>query len=318
MQKAICVSLFIILSGSLAAQTKNDHRNVPKTVFEGRPATVRLAPHVTTTIWLPEPVNSVVVGEPNLFQAEHSPSEPLLVFARPIAQGIAESNLVISTVFGRHFILVLRSLGASPDGSESGVDLLVTCQVAGVRFIEETFPSVLISETVDLGSALPPVQPGANGLAPKSDDGVALDEMLDRQRKQKIEKLYGDRIRVGIGRVAEDGARLIVSFSVTNPTPEPIELVPPQVQLAGRSKGSIFKRSRWTTVQQLPVHVYRLTDRRVNPRRRVDGVVVFERPPIKQSTEELLLQIADSGAVDQPALAPINFRETQTLEKDHE
>ena len=71
MRKSLCISLFVILSGSLAAQTKNARTwNVPKMVFEGRPARILLAPHVTTTIRLPEPVNSVIVGEPNLFQAE--------------------------------------------------------------------------------------------------------------------------------------------------------------------------------------------------------------------------------------------------------
>ena len=51
---------------------------------------------------------------------------------------------------------------------------------------------------------------------------------------------------------------------------------------------------------------------------RADGVVVFERPAIKQSTERLFLQIADSAAIDQPALAPINFRQTTLMENDHE
>jgi len=58
-------------------------------VFEGQPASIRLAPHVTTTIRLPEAVNSVVLGDSNRFQAEYSPKEPLLVFARPTASDIA-------------------------------------------------------------------------------------------------------------------------------------------------------------------------------------------------------------------------------------
>jgi hypothetical protein len=36
-------------------------------------------------------------------------------------------------------------------------------------------------------------------------------------------------------------------------------------------------------------------------------VVLFERPPYKQSSETLLLQVAEAGAVDKPALAPIGF-----------
>jgi hypothetical protein len=133
-----------------------------------------------------------------------------------------------------------------------------------------------------------------------------------------VDKLYGDGIRVGIGRVAEDGSRLIVSFSITSSKSEPAELVPPQVQLSGQTKSGIFRRTRWTTVQQLPVESYQMSQRRLDPGGRIDGVVVFERPAIKQSTEKLMLQIADSAAVDQPTLAPISFRQTTPLEKDHE
>src|SRR5881409_3047938 len=116
MRTILYLSLLIVLSESLPAQTLNTrNRNGSKTVFEGQPASVRLAPHVTTTIRLPEPVNSVVLGDSNLFQAEYSPNEPMLVFARPMGLGVAQTNLVISTIFGRQFILLLRSLGASGD-----------------------------------------------------------------------------------------------------------------------------------------------------------------------------------------------------------
>ena len=60
-----------------------------------------------------------------------------------------------------------------------------------------------------------------------------------------------------------------------------------------------------------------MSQRRLDPGGRIDGVVIFERPAIKQSTETLMLQIADSAAVDQPTLARISFRQTTPLEKDH-
>lgn len=318
MRKVFCISLLVILGGSLAAQTKDARNgNAFKTVFEGQPASIRLAPRVTTTIRLPEPVNSVVLGDSNSFQAEYSPNEPLLVFARTTTSVFAQTNLVISTVRGREFVLLLRSVGASATGNEPSADLLVTCQAAQVRFIEETFPSSLISETVNLNSTS---HSTGNENAPPSggENGVTLDEILNRQRSHKIEKLYGDRIRVGVGEVAEDGSRLIVPFSVTSSKSGPVELLPPQIQLSGQTKSGIFRRTRWTTVQQLPVEIYRLSRRRLNPGERVDGVVTFERPAIKQSTETLMLQIADSAAVDQPTLAPINFRQAKPLEKVHE
>jgi hypothetical protein len=270
---------------------------------------------MTTTIRLPEAVNSVVLGDSNRFQAEYSLKEPLLVFARPTTPDIAETNMVISTVFGRHFILILRSLGVSTDQS-AGVDLLVTCQAARVRFIEETSPSGLVSETLNLRGA---AHPGSPGTASESGESrLAVDDILKRQGNRKIDKLYGDRIRVGIGQVIEDGPRLIVSFSAFGPKSEPTELVPPQIQLSGQTKGGMFRRARWTTVQELPVQTYQMTRRKLNPGERVDGLVTFERPPIKQSTEKLLLQIADSAAVDRPTLAPIRFIPTKPLEKNDE
>ena len=47
--------------------------------------TLRLAPRVATSIRMPEPVNSVVVGDPENFQAEHSEHEPELVTVKPVA-----------------------------------------------------------------------------------------------------------------------------------------------------------------------------------------------------------------------------------------
>ena len=319
MRRVLPILLIVILSGSLAAQTKNTrNRNASRIVFEGQPASIRLAPRVTTTIRLPEPVNSVVLGDSNLFQAEYSPGEPLLVFVRATGSGPAQTNIVISTVFGQQFILLLRSLGLTADQDESGVDLLVSCQAAQVRFIVETFPSALIAETVSVSKETHP-QPKSDGTASATEDQISgLDEILNRQRDQKLEKLYGDGIRVGIGHVAEDGSRLIVSFSVMSSKSEPAELVPPQVQLSGQTKSGFLRRDRWTTVQQLPVEAYQMSQRRLDPGGRIDGVVVFERPLIKQSTEKLMLQIADSAAVDRPTLAPIRFRQTTPLEKNHE
>ena len=61
------------------------------------------------------------------------------------------------------------------------------------------------------------------------------------------------------------------------------------------------------TAEQLRVIDFRLSTRRLGAGQRTDGVVIFERPNFKQSSETLFLQVADSGAVDLPALAPIGF-----------
>ena len=113
--------------------------------------------------------------------------------------------------------------------------------------------------------------------------------------------------------------QVIVLFSVVNPTDHNILLMPPQVQLGGRVKsGKIIRRSHWSSADQLPVMDFRLSKRRLGPGERADGVALFERPPYKQSNETLFLQVAEAGAVDRPALAPIGFGiSTLREESDH-
>jgi hypothetical protein len=312
--------MLVFASRPLVAQT-NSFRNqtASKSVLEGLPTTVRVALHVTTTIRLPEPVRSVVLGDSNAFQAEYSPNEPLLVFVRPTASVRAQTNLMISTIYGRQFILLLRSSGTSSSEIETAVDLLVTGKAAELHFIEEAFPSSLISETVDLNRAAPPrPETAKTGAQSGSDKSHRLDAFLEQQHQAKIGRLYGEGIRVAIGAVTEDGQRLIVPFSVLSSKSTPAELVPPQVQLSGPTKPGVLRHRRSAVAEQLPVESYQMTGRRIDPGGRIDGVVIFERPTIKQSTEELLLEIADSAAIDQPTLAPFPFRPTKHLEENHE
>jgi hypothetical protein len=69
----------------------------------------------------------------------------------------------------------------------------------------------------------------------------------------------------------------------------------------------ILRHSVWANSEQLLVEDFRMSQRRIGPGERADGVLIFQRPSFKQSNETLLLQMADSGAVDRPALAPIGF-----------
>src|ERR1700739_3607817 len=62
--------------------------------------TLRLSPRVATSIRMPEPVNSVVLGDPESFQAEHSEHEPELVTVKPVAPQPAQTNLLITTTLG--------------------------------------------------------------------------------------------------------------------------------------------------------------------------------------------------------------------------
>jgi hypothetical protein len=58
---------------------------------------------------------------------------------------------------------------------------------------------------------------------------------------------------------------------------------------------------------QLEIRDYRLSATRLEAGERVDGVVVFDRPNFKESTEKLFLQIAQADQVDRPILIRLPF-----------
>jgi hypothetical protein len=298
--------------------------------------TIELTAHFVTTICVPEPVNSVVVGDPTLFQVEHSEHEPELVFVHALTTEDADSNLLISTVKGRQisFLLVSHRRSTGP----RKVDFLVRYQTAGSFLVEhEAVPFTLVAQTItsvsksqstanptsgitqSSGRLLPsalnpaPAQDTSNETKPDS-----LDNLLERQKKAPLPVLYGEgmeddevkgnRLRTGISEVLDGGQQVIVLFSVVNTSKHTILLMPPQVQLGGRQRsGKLVKHEHWSTAEQLAVADFRLSHRRIGPGERADGVVLFERPPYKRSTETLFLQMAEAGAVDKPALAPIGF-----------
>jgi len=283
---------------------------------------VRLAPRYATAIRMPESVSSVVVGDPVKFFVEHSEKEPTLVLVKPVVEDAAESNLLVITSKGKQISFVLKSEGV---GSKA-VDFVVNYRPAGTFLIEESGVGTLeVAGTEPLRSASPVgavVRPArieeAAGDGRRERGRDSLGSLLDRQRRAELPVLYGmrapspgeksDYVKAGVSEVIDQGRQVLVLFSVVNPQEQAIEILSPQVQLAGRiEKGAIIKRKRWGSSEQLVVREFRLSRRRLGPGERADGVVLFDRPSFKQSNETLFLQMAESGAVDKPALAPIGF-----------
>ena len=285
---------------------------------------VRLAPHYTTAIRLPEAVSSVVVGDPVKFLAEHSEKEPMLVLVKPISEDATESNLLVTTVKGRHLSFLLRNEGPL---ARSPVDLVMNYRPAGSFLVEE---SAVGTAEVSRTEEILPMRPAAFRPVPnrglrsallatdRTIEPDVLAPLLERQQRAKLPALYGmrmatpsgkqDAIKIGISEVVDQGREVVVLFSVVNMQTNAVEILPPQIQLAGKlQKGFPVKRNHWATSQQLAVKDFRLARRRIGSGERTDGVVVFGRPSFKQSNETLFLQIAESGAVDKPALAPIGF-----------
>jgi hypothetical protein len=300
----------ILLTNLASAQVKP---GVSQRTLNDQVNLVRLAPRYSTVIKMPDAVSSVIVGDPAKFFAEHSEKEPLLVLVKPMVEDAAESNLLVTTVKGRQVSFVLRSEGA---GSRA-VDFVLVYRPNGTFLIEES----------RLGAAEVPVTIHKTALKKESSSNANLDEspkrdpldqLLDRQRRSTIPVLYGmrppttegkgERVLAGVSEVVDQGRTVVVLFSIVNPQSIAIEVSPPQIQLASRKRtGFIVRRDRWGTSEQLPVHDYRLTRRRLGPGERVDGVAIFLRPSFKQSNESVFLQVAESGAIDKPALAPIGF-----------
>src|SRR5436305_7498378 len=94
-------------------------------IRDGQVTTVYLAPRYATAIRMPEPVNSVVVGDPASFSAEHSDWEPQLVLVKPITAKPAQSNLLISTTRGLQVSLLLVSRGEPKGAAETEIDFLM-------------------------------------------------------------------------------------------------------------------------------------------------------------------------------------------------
>ena len=332
------LSLAVLNAASRAQQSSIVPQVRTKPTADNKIIAIELQVHFVTAIRVPEPVNSVVVGDPTLFQVEQPEHEPELVFVKALSNEHAESNLLISTERGRQISFLLVSRGEGQNAAK--VDFLLRYQPSGGFLVEpDAVPFALVAQTASISNPqAAPVTTAAHSAetssalvpaalstavrsaepAPTQPQSESLDSLLARQEQAPMPVLYGermegdevqgDRLRAGISEVLDGGQQVIVLFSVVNTSKHAILLMPPQVQLGGQSKtGKVIKHERWSTAEQLAVIDFRLSRRRIGPGERADGVVLFERPPYKRSMETLFLQMAESGAVDKPALAPIGF-----------
>jgi len=309
-----------------------------RAVQEGQITVVYLAPRFATAIRMPDAVNSVVLGDPDSFTAEHSDRESQIVFVKPITAKAAQTNLLISTARGYQANLLLISRGEAA-GTQPDVDFMMRYRPAGRFVIEPSAPSLSIAQTVALPTSGQMAEPpkisspatpsDVRPAAQNADAALGIDALLERQRRAPLPALYGEKpgtappgkqiLKAGVSEVIDQGKDVVVLFSVVNVQNHAVELMPPQVQLGGKvKKGTIVRHTVWSNSEQLPVEDFRMSQRRIGPGERADGVLIFQRPSFKQSNETLLLQVADSGAVDRPALAPIGFGISSLREKGTE
>jgi hypothetical protein len=269
---------------------------------------LHLRPEFESTIRMPEEVTSVILGSPGEFKAEHNEGEPEYVYVKPITKQTAQSNLLIATKSGQHVTLELVSDGTGIPNQSQPVDFLIEYRSAR---------SFLIS--ADSG---PPAVPAGAGkvpghessgrdTGPESSPLSNLDEEFRLQQKvnaPKWTKWQDKQIETSIGDMRQLSNETVISYSVLNSSDQPVEIVPPQIQITGRTATKKKKKEgKGIISDQLEIRDYRLSATRLEPGGRADGVVVFDRPNFKESTEKLFLQIAQADQVDRPILIRLPF-----------
>jgi len=290
-----------LITGVLLGQAEKSpdsppRSHVSKLTIDTQSVTVlRLRPGFVSSVRLPEEVSSVVLGNPQEFKAEHSEAEPRLVFLKPLTTKSSETNALITTKSGHEISLHLVSNGKVSGGD---VDFFLDYERPHSFMIPSAEPSFAVGETRTLNfETAPPVA--------KPDEAAAwIQQQLLKQTKTSISQWSGKQLKVSVGQVSENGTRMAVAFSVLNNSDSTLELLPPQLRLGGKLKQ---KNDSKIKAEPVAIDEYSMTAHRLGPGTRADGVVLFERPSFKESSEQLLLQVAQAEQVDHPVLVPISF-----------
>jgi hypothetical protein len=255
---------------------------------------VYLSPGYTTAVRMPDEISSVVVGDPAKFKAEHSESEPRLVFLKPITSKPAESNALITMKSGPEVNLHLVSAGAVTS-SDPRVDFFVEYRRPKGLLIEGSSDNFFVAETRPL------TQPNAETPTSAAAKPDWIAEAL-AQQKASSPSWKGKDVLVALGQSVRQGTETLVGFSLMNQSKNVVELLPPQLEITGRIGGGTPTRA-----EPIALSDYRMTSRRLAPGERTDGVAVFERPAFKESNERLELRLAQADQVDHPILVPVPF-----------
>lgn len=302
------IPIALLFPLSLEAKSPVVGARVATITINPREVTVlRLRPEFESTIHMPEEVTSVILGSPGQFKAEHNEGEPDYVYVKPITKEAAQTNLLIATKSGQHVAMELVSDGAASADETSPVDFLIEYRAARSFLISDDPSSVAL-----VNAPAKVIERGASegGAAPSS----PLSNMDEAFRQQEVvnaptwTKWEDKQIETSIGDIRQLGNRTMISYSILNSSNQAIEIVPPQIQITGRKATKKKKREgKGIISDQLEIRDYKLSATRLEPGARADGVVVFDRPNFKESTEKLYLQIAQADQVDRPILIRLPF-----------
>jgi hypothetical protein len=274
---------------------------------------LHLRPEFESTIRMPEEITSVILGSPGTFKAEHNEGEPNYVYVKPITKRPTQSNLLIAMKSGQHVTLELISDGGGTNSDTQPIDFLIEYRASRSFLVSSDAAAPVIPRPVEKGPALGAY---ASARAPLSALDVEFEQQV-RINAPNWTKWDGKQVETSLGDIRQWSNETVVSYSILNGSDHAVEIVPPQIQITGRKAAKKKKKEgKGIISDQLEIRDYKLSTTRLEPGGRVDGVVVFDRPNFKQSTEKLFLQLAQADEIDQPILIRLPF--TPPISTDHQ
>ena len=286
-----------LISHFVSAQNELPQAQIVNLIADpGQVLVLHVRPGYVSSVRVLEEVSSVVLGDSGSFKAEHSEAEPQLVFFKATTAKPAQTNALITTKGGREISLSLVSQGKA-DHSDV-VDYVLNCERPRSFLITSAHSTFVVGETRNV------VPESSSSISSSEKPASSQEPQLMRPARLEDPRWQGKLLRVAVGQTIEKEQEMAVPFAVLNASAQTIELLPPQIQLAGTSKD---KHRKEIKAEPVAVKDYSLTTRRLAPDARADGIVVFERPSFKESGERLLLAVAQAEEVDRPVLAPIAF-----------
>ena len=291
------ITTCVLISHLVSAQNELPQARIVNLIADPEEVLVlHVRPGYVSSVRVLEEVSSVVLGDPGSFKAEHSEAEPQLVFFKATSAKPAQTNALITTKGGREISLSLVSQGKA-DHSDV-VDYVLNCARPRSFLITSAHSSFVVGDTRNV------MQEGSSSIGSSEKPASGQEPELTKPARLDNPRWQGKLLRVAVGKTIEKEQEMAVPFAVLNASAQTIELLPPQIELAGTSKD---KHRKAIKAEPVAVKDYSLTTRRLAPGARADGVVIFERPGFKESSERLLLAVAQAEEVDRPVLAPIAF-----------
>lgn len=291
------ITIGLLSFGSAVAQSELPQaRVVSLSVDPEQVLVLHVRPGYVSSVRVLDEVSSVVLGDPGAFKAEHSETEPQLVFFKVTTSKPAQTNALITTRGGREIPLSLVSRGKSDQGEV--VDYVLNYERPHSFLITSNHSSFVVGDTQSIASGDPPANPPVANAAVKQGQQLLKAERLENPHWE------GKLLRVAVGPTTEREQQMTVPFAVLNASLRTIEILPPQIQLVGTSKD---KHRKALKAEPVAIKDYWITTRKLAPGSRADGVVLFERPSFKESNERMLLAVAQAEEVDRPVSTPIAF-----------